>query len=192
MTIAPLPRSAHLRSRALVAVRGPDCRSFLQGLLTQDVEGLDDGEWRYGALLTPQGRLLYDMFLIGRAEAVLLDLPAAHRHALVQRLSLYKLRAKVEIGVAEGGVYACGIRTPPRPAGSATRGSLRWASAPSGWSRRPPPGPWPSLVRARRSALCPRGSAKPRSASAAAPRRTARRSGPGPMAGPSSRSWSSR
>ena len=121
MTIAPLPRSAHLRSRALVAVRGPDCRSFLQGLLTQDVEGLDDGEWRYGALLTPQGRLLYDMFLIGRAEAVLLDLPAAHRHALVQRLSLYKLRAKVEIGVAEGGVYAL------------------WDTdaAPSGWVRDP-------------------------------------------------------
>ncbi len=100
------PRLAHLRSRALVAVRGPDCRSFLQGLLTQDVDTLADGEMRYGALLTPQGRLLYDMILIGEPDAVLLDLPAAHRHDVAQRLSLYRLRAKVEIGPAEGGVYA--------------------------------------------------------------------------------------
>ena len=100
------PHLAHLRSRALVAVRGPDCRSFLQGLLTQDVETLADGEWRYAALLSPQGRLLYDMFLIGRTDAVLLDLPAAHRHNVVQRLSLYRLRAKVEIAPEEGGVFA--------------------------------------------------------------------------------------
>ncbi|HTK33966.1 MAG TPA: folate-binding protein [Caulobacteraceae bacterium] len=107
MTTDPIaPKSAHLRSRALVAVWGPDCRSFLQGLLTQDVETLAVGEWRYGALLTPQGRLLFDLFLVGQPEAVLLDLPSARRHDLVQRLSLYRLRAKVEIAPAEGGVFA--------------------------------------------------------------------------------------
>ncbi|OYX29448.1 MAG: glycine cleavage system protein T [Caulobacterales bacterium 32-69-10] len=96
---------SHLRSRALIGVRGPDWRSFLQGLLTQDVETMAGGEHRYGALLTPQGRLLYDMFLACEADegGVLLDVPASERHAIAQRLSLYRLRAKVEIGPAEGG-----------------------------------------------------------------------------------------
>jgi len=97
---------ARLRSRALVAVRGPDCRNFLQGLLTQDVETLKAGEWRYGALLTPQGRLLFELFLIGQEDAVLLEAPAAKRDELVQRLSLYRLRAKVEIAPVEDGVFA--------------------------------------------------------------------------------------
>jgi folate-binding protein YgfZ len=104
MTAAP--KFAHLRSRALVTVRGPDRLGFLQGLLTQDVETLAIGEWRYAALLTPQGRLLFDMFLIGQPDAVLLDLTSARRHEVAQRLALYRLRAKVEIEPAEGGVYA--------------------------------------------------------------------------------------
>jgi folate-binding protein YgfZ len=103
---ADLPRLAHLRSRALVGVKGPDWRSFLQGLVTQDVETLAPGEWRYAALLTPQGRLLYDFFLIGEEDGALIDVASAQRHDLAQRLSLYRLRAKVEIGPAEGGVYA--------------------------------------------------------------------------------------
>ena len=55
----------HLSSRALIGVGGPDWRSFLQGLITQDVETLASGEMRYGALLTPQGRLLHDLFITG-------------------------------------------------------------------------------------------------------------------------------
>ncbi|HTI66391.1 MAG TPA: folate-binding protein [Caulobacteraceae bacterium] len=104
----PAPKLSHLRSRALVAVRGPDWRGFLQGLLTQDVDSLRAGEWRYGALLTPQGRLLFDLFLVGETgdAGVLLDVPSAERGAIAQRLSLYRLRAKVEIGAAEGGVFA--------------------------------------------------------------------------------------
>jgi len=100
------PKFARLRSRALVAVQGPDRLAFLQGLLTQDVETLGEGEVRYGALLTPQGRLLFELFLTGRADAVLIDLPAAQRDALVQRLSLYRLRAKVEVEAVDGAVFA--------------------------------------------------------------------------------------
>ena len=54
------PSYALLRDRALVAVSGPDWRSFLQGQLTQDVDTLAAGELRFGALLSPQGRLLFD------------------------------------------------------------------------------------------------------------------------------------
>jgi tRNA-modifying protein YgfZ len=84
-------------SRALVAVGGDDWRSFLQGLLTQDVETLAPGEARFGALLTPQGRLLYDLFIVGREGGCWLDCAAERRAALIQRLSIYRLRAKVTI-----------------------------------------------------------------------------------------------
>lgn len=96
--VAPLP------SRALIAVRGPDWRSFLQGLITQDVETLKPGEARFGALLTPQGRLLYDLFVVGREDGCWLDVLAEHREAILQRLSMYRLRAKVELAKDETAV----------------------------------------------------------------------------------------
>src|SRR5581483_11880860 len=97
---------AWLKSRALISVGGPDWRGFLQGLISQDVETLRPGEARFGALLTPQGRLLYDLFVIGRAEpggdgGCWLDVLAEHRAALLQRLLMYRLRAKVEIAADE-------------------------------------------------------------------------------------------
>jgi folate-binding protein YgfZ len=92
---------AVLESRALIAVAGDDWRAFLQGLLTQDVETIGPGEARFGALLTPQGRLLYDLFIVGRpashADGCWLDCEASRRAALLQRLSIYKLRAKVTL-----------------------------------------------------------------------------------------------
>ena len=97
---------ARLSSRALVRVEGPDWRVFLQGLLTQDVETLAEGEVRFGALLNPQGKLLFDLFLVGEAGSVLLDVAADRREALVQRLTMYRLRAKAEISAVEGEVWA--------------------------------------------------------------------------------------
>src|SRR6201992_3986654 len=96
---------AWLKSRALIAIAGPDWRSFLQGLITQDVETLAPGEARFGALLTPQGRLLYDLFVVGREEGCCwLDVAADHRAAILQRLAMYRLRAKVELAADETGV----------------------------------------------------------------------------------------
>ncbi|MET0294241.1 MAG: folate-binding protein YgfZ [Phenylobacterium sp.] len=104
--MADNPLVAVLESRAVVAVGGPDWRSFLQGLLTQDVETLAPGQLRYGALLTPQGRLLYDLFIVGLEDGCRLDVAAAHRDALVQRLTLYRLRAKVTIAAEATPVMA--------------------------------------------------------------------------------------
>ncbi|WP_298160784.1 folate-binding protein YgfZ [Brevundimonas sp.] len=107
-------RIARLDSRALVKVSGPDAKPFLHNLLTQDVETLAPGQVRFGALLSPPGRLLFDLFLWGDEDGVVLDVAADRRDALIQRLSMYRLRAKVEIladdrpvsvswpGVAEG------------------------------------------------------------------------------------------
>jgi folate-binding protein YgfZ len=102
---------AALPSRALIAVAGPDWRSFLQGLITQDVETLAPGEARFAALLTPQGRLLWDMFVVGREGGCWLDVAAEARDAILQRLSIYRLRAKVEL-VAED-VEVCALFDPP-------------------------------------------------------------------------------
>jgi folate-binding protein YgfZ len=98
--------TAVLESRALIALSGADWRSFLQGLITQDVETLAPGVVRFGALLTPQGRLLYDLFIVGRADGCWLDIAAEHRAALIQRLSLYRLRAKVDIAADETQILA--------------------------------------------------------------------------------------
>lgn len=104
MSHAPL--HAVLESRALIRLSGDDWRSYLQGLITQDVETLAPGEARFGALLTPQGRLLYDLFVICEADGALLDVAAEHRAAIIQRLTMYRLRAKVEIAADERPVSA--------------------------------------------------------------------------------------
>ncbi len=86
---------AHLEDRSVIAVAGPEARSFLQGLITNDVERLAPGLGLYAALLTPQGKILFDFFLVEGDGAVLLDCAAASRDALLKRLALYKLRSKV-------------------------------------------------------------------------------------------------
>ena len=108
MSLQPRARRlvAELSSRGIVAVRGPDWRGFLQGLLSQDVENLAKGGLRFGALLTPQGRLACDLFILGEADGCALDCAADRREALIQKLRLYRLRAKVEIEAADGSVRA--------------------------------------------------------------------------------------
>jgi folate-binding protein YgfZ len=106
-----LPVFAHLTSRALIGVYGPDWRAFLQNLLSNDVETLGEGELRAALLLTPQGKFLFDLFVTPHTGAngrdgALLDVQAAQRDALIARLGLYRLRAKVDIEPMEGAVFA--------------------------------------------------------------------------------------
>lgn len=83
-------------SRAIYRITGPDRAHFLQGLVSNDVRKLADG-LVYAALLTPQGKYLADFFLVPDGEAILLDVDAGIAPATIQRLSMYKLRADVEI-----------------------------------------------------------------------------------------------
>jgi folate-binding protein YgfZ len=119
--MSEISRIAPLASRALISVAGADWRAFLQGLITQDVETLAPGEARFAALLTPQGRLLFDLFVIGRTDGCWLDCQADRRAALIQRLSIYRLRAKVTLEPDETPVLAA------------------WGAAPAGegWSPDP-------------------------------------------------------
>lgn len=99
-------RIAHLRSRAVISLGGPDWKTFLNGLLTQEVGTLTPGELRFAGLLTPQGRLLYDLFVAGTPEGALLDVAAEHRDAILMRLTMYRLRAKVELAASDLAVFA--------------------------------------------------------------------------------------
>lgn len=92
-------KSAFLPDRGVVKVAGEDARNFLNGLITTDVDRLKPGLGRFGALLTPQGKIIVD-FLITEAPAghgggFLIDCPKALAEGLATKLKFYKLRAKV-------------------------------------------------------------------------------------------------
>jgi folate-binding protein YgfZ len=88
---------SHLNDRAIIAISGPEASGFLQGLITNDVESLAEGSPAYAALLTPQGKILFDFLLVRRKGELLLDCRADLADALAKRLLLYRLRSKVVI-----------------------------------------------------------------------------------------------
>jgi folate-binding protein YgfZ len=92
-----------LRERGLLSVAGPDRRSFLQGLISNDVEKVAPDRAIYAAFLTAQGKYLHDFFIVERDDALLLDCEAVRLADLQRRLSLYRLRAKVTLGAADPG-----------------------------------------------------------------------------------------
>ncbi len=83
-------------NRTIFRISGADSRSFLQGLVTNDVDQLDQG-LVYSAILTPQGKYLADFFLVPDGDDVLLDVDTSLAEALHKRLNMYKLRADVTI-----------------------------------------------------------------------------------------------
>lgn len=89
---------AFLDDRAVLAISGPQARDFLQGLVTNDVAGgLAPGNGLYTALLSPQGKILFDFFVTEGDGALLLDVAKDAGDALLKKLKLYRLRTPVEI-----------------------------------------------------------------------------------------------
>jgi folate-binding protein YgfZ len=87
------------RSReAWVVVSGRDRRSYLQGLLTNDVGALEAGEGCYSAYLTPQGRMITDMAVYELGDVLLLMLPAATREAVLAKLDQFIFSEDVQLG----------------------------------------------------------------------------------------------
>jgi folate-binding protein YgfZ len=94
-------KAAFLSDRGVLKISGPDARHLLNGLVTTDLTKLEPGQGRFGALLTPQGKIVAD-FLITELPAeddggFLLDCPKALAEPLATKLKFYKLRAKVLI-----------------------------------------------------------------------------------------------
>lgn len=96
-------RATWLSDRAVIRVGGTEARTFLNGLVTNDVLGVAEDKPRWSGLLTPQGKALFDFILWGDGpEDVLIDCEAAQADALVRRLTLYRLRRPVTIAREEG------------------------------------------------------------------------------------------
>jgi folate-binding protein YgfZ len=147
-----------LEERGVLAIGGSQRRPFLQGLISNDVERIGPAEAVYAALLTPQGKFLFEFFIAELGETLLLDTDRERLPELQKRLTMYKLRSDVTIAdrsaefavaallgpvegldghagaaiAADGGV----IFTDPRSARLGARAILPRASAPAALERR--------------------------------------------------------
>jgi folate-binding Fe-S cluster repair protein YgfZ len=116
-----------LEDRGAIALTGEDTIDFFQGLVSNDVTLVAPDRSIYATLLTPQGKFLFDFIVSAWPGGVLLDVEAARRADLIKRLTMYKLRAKVDIAdltgthavfAAFGGAEAAALALPAQ-AGSA-------------------------------------------------------------------------
>jgi tRNA-modifying protein YgfZ len=103
------------RDRAVLSLVGAETETFLHNLVTADILGLVEGQARYAALLTPQGKILFDFFVLKTAEGYLLDCAASQLEELTKRLMFYRLRAKIAIGERKD--LEVGV-SPERPLGA--------------------------------------------------------------------------
>lgn len=91
-----------MSDRTVLRLSGADAYKFLNDLVTNDLSGTADG-LVYAAMLTPQGKFLFDFFLASDNDDVLVDVIASRAPALAQRLTMYKLRA--DVTVADSGLH---------------------------------------------------------------------------------------
>ena len=131
---------ALLDDRAIIALSGTEARPFLQGLITNDIGVLSPSRSLYAALLTAQGKVLFDFLIFEREGTLLVDCLKKSREALTKRLSMYRLRAKVDIEprddlevVADWDGAAEGLLPDPRLVQLGSRSvSARGAGTPAG------------------------------------------------------------
>jgi folate-binding protein YgfZ len=98
------------RSEGRLEVSGADRVSWLQGLLTNDVSNLADGQGCYAAYLTPQGRMITDLRVLARASSFWLDVPGFVKDAVLARLDMFVISEDVALrdlgpGVSRIAVY---------------------------------------------------------------------------------------
>jgi hypothetical protein len=93
---------APLIDRGVVRVTGADAEKLLQGVITNDMDLLASQPAIHAALLTPQGKILFEFFVVKAADGFLLETGRDKAPELVRRLNLYRLRAKAAIDDASG------------------------------------------------------------------------------------------
>ena len=86
-----------LEDRGLIAIEGPDTKDFLQNIISNDVDKVSKSSSIFSGIFTPQGKYLYEFFIIKSSEGFLLDCDNTFKEELIKHLSKYKLRSKVEI-----------------------------------------------------------------------------------------------
>jgi folate-binding protein YgfZ len=88
---------AHLTDRGIISVSGPDSRDYLQGLISNDITQVSSDKAIYAALLTPQGKYLFDFFISQLGEKLLIECEKSRTSELMKRLRMYKLRANADL-----------------------------------------------------------------------------------------------
>ena len=86
-----------LEDRALLYVSGEDSQNFLQNLITNNVNQVNDNTSCFASLLTPQGKFLYEFFIIKHKLGYFLDCEKAQAENLLKQLNIYKIRSKIDI-----------------------------------------------------------------------------------------------
>ena len=93
-----IPNFCTLNSRSVIEISGADAKDFLQGLITNDISAVGEAQAIYAALLTPQGKILFDFFISQPQRAIYwLECSSLQSADLAKRLTFYKLRADVTI-----------------------------------------------------------------------------------------------
>jgi len=86
-----------LNNRNIIKISGNDRFEFLQGLITNDINKLKTQESLYAAMLSPQGKFLFDMIIINYQDFFYLDVWNQTKNDLIKRLNMYKLKAEIEL-----------------------------------------------------------------------------------------------
>ncbi len=86
-----------LENRGLISITGEDVKEFLQNIITNDINKVSKSNSIFAALLSPQGKYLFDFFVIKKGNGYLLDCYGNSVKELINNLSKYKIRSKVEI-----------------------------------------------------------------------------------------------
>jgi folate-binding protein YgfZ len=86
-----------LEDRGLIAIEGPDTKDFLQNIISNDINKVSESSSVFSGIFTPQGKYLYEFFIIKNSEGFFLDCDNTFKEELIKHLSKYKLRSKVEI-----------------------------------------------------------------------------------------------
>src|SRR3954471_19209609 len=121
-----------ISARAQIAVAGKDRASYLQGLLTNDIEALTAGTGCYAAWLTPQGRMVTDLHVLESGDMLLLDVPVELVDAVLQRLDQYLFSEDVQLASLAGAVRAVWVHGPA--AGRTLAKVIAGAPELDGWS----------------------------------------------------------
>ena len=102
-----------LQDRAMITVSGQDAQDFLQALITTDLDLLEDGEAKPGALLTPQGKILFDFIVTRDGTSIRLETGTDQADALLKRLTMYKLRAPISLSLTNPAVVSVRVDAAP-------------------------------------------------------------------------------
>jgi folate-binding protein YgfZ len=101
--------------RGRIVVSGADRRSYLQGLLTNDVAALEAGRGCYAAYLTPQGRMIADLYVYELGDVVLLTVPREQHAGVLEKLDQFIFSEDVQLGDASGAFSTTAIVGPDAP-----------------------------------------------------------------------------